>query len=223
MSRIEQITSQENPVDLKSNHDQNGSISEEVQNDSEFFIRNTFQTDSKKGCELLFRLYFKPMCSYAVGFVLSKEIAEDIVSDIFFNFWKNQSFHQVSTSYRGYLFRSVRNRSYNYLAKELNKTDSLSDNNVRDFAQNETPLYIMQIDELQVRINNIIGSLGPQCQKVFLMNRLEGRANKEIAGELNLSVRTVETHVFKAISTLRKGLRDYWISTIALLCAVYYS
>ncbi len=49
------------------------------------------------------------------AYVYSREVAEDIVSDVFCKFWKNASFESVNTSYRLYLFRSVRNEAYTYL------------------------------------------------------------------------------------------------------------
>lgn len=185
--------------------------------DSELFIRKTFATDPQKGCELLYRLYYRPMCTHAVRFVYSKEIAEDIVSEIFYSFWSKKIYRSVTTSYRAYLFRSVRNRSYNYLSNDLRKSDPLSAASDNAISASESPDKIMQMDELLEILNKLIISLPPQCQKVFLMNRFEGRKNKEIADELNLSQRTVETHLFKALNVLKNGLKNQWLWATTLL------
>jgi RNA polymerase sigma-70 factor (family 1) len=179
--------------------------------DSELFIRRTFGTDPKKGCELLFRLYYKPMCTHATRFVYSREIAEDLVADIFYNFWNTQAFSQVQHSYRAYLFRSVRNRAYNYLMNELKKNDPLESALQQESASSDAPERMMQFEELYRKVDELVGTLPPQCQKVFIMNRFEGKKNREIADELHLSIRTVETHIGKALATLRSGLKDSWM------------
>lgn len=181
------------------------------QDDTELFIRKTFEKDVKKGCELLFRLYYQPLCTHSVRFVYSKEVAEDIVSEVFYNFWNTEAWLVVNTSYRAYLFRSVRNRSYNYLSNDLKKSDPLTSAGQQEVPQSESPERILQTEELLTTINTIISSLPPQCQKVFLMNRFEGLKSKEIAKELDISPRTVETHIFKALSVLKNGLKNQWL------------
>ena len=185
----------------------------------EFFIRKTFVSDPQKGCELLFRMYYRALCTHAVRFVYSKEVAEDIVSEVFYNFWNTQAFRSVTASYRAYLFRSVRNRSYNYLSNDLRKSDPLSAAGQPETPESESPERIMQLDELLTALNQLIASLPPQCQKVFIMNRFEGRKSREIAEELSLSPRTVETHIFKALSILKNGLKNQWPwMALLLLC-----
>ncbi|CAG5067351.1 hypothetical protein DYBT9623_00071 [Dyadobacter sp. CECT 9623] len=184
--------------------------------DTEFFIRKTFETDVQKGCELLFQRYYKPMCSHAVRFVYSKDIAEDIVSDIFCNFWDAQIYRSVNISYGAYLFRSVRNRCFNYLQKEQNKTFPIDAAIENDPENSHLPEKMMQYEELYQQVNALVQGLPPQCQKVFVMNRFEGKGGKEIASELNLSTRTVEAHISKALNVIRNGLRHYWVESVLL-------
>ncbi len=179
--------------------------------DTELFVRKIFEENPKKGCELLFRLYYRAMCTHAVRFVYSKEIAEDLVSEIFFKFWEKDTYLAVTTSYRAYLFQSVRNRAYNYLSNDLRKSDSLSAAQSIESQTADSPEQIMQLEELHQSIDKLIASLPPQCRKIFLMNRFEGRKSREIANELHLSVRTVETHIFKALGILKNGLKNHWL------------
>lgn len=185
--------------------------------DPEFFIRKTFESDVQKGCELLFQRYYKPMCSHAVRFVYSKDIAEDIVAEIFCNFWDNRAFETVQSSFGAYLFGAVRNRCFNFLQKEQNKTLPLDSAVENDPLHSVAPERIMQYEELYQQVNTLVQALPAQCQKVFIMNRFEGKAGKEIASELNLSTRTVEAHIAKALSALRHGLRHHWVETVLLL------
>ncbi len=179
--------------------------------DTELFIRKTFQDDAVKGCELLFRLYHKILCSHAVRFVYSREIAEDLVSEIFCKFWKTRAFETITSSYRFYLFRSVRNEAYNYLRLEFRKMETLDAVESKKSSRSQQPDSIAQYEEILNSIEMIVETLPNQCRKVFLMNRFEGKRYQEIADELEISVKTVEIHIGKALAAMRKGLKDYWI------------
>ena len=177
--------------------------------DKELFIRKVFEEDPKKGCELLFKRYYQTMCSHAVRFVYSKEVAQDLVADIFCVLWQKQLYLNITSSYRAYLFTAARNRSLKYLRKEFGRIDNQID--VADLDHSSalpTPQQLMQYNELYAKIEKSIQALTPQCQKVFLMNRFEGKKYQLIADELSVSIKTVEAHVSKALDSLRKAVRD---------------
>jgi len=179
--------------------------------DSEVFIRQTFKENTKKGYELLFRRYYRALCSHAVRFVYSKEVAEDIVGDVFLIFWKNKIHEQITTSFRAYLYSSVRNRAFNYLQWEFRKDsniDTIPEQNLNQVFE-ETPQAMLQYDELIQKIENSITALPPQCQRVFLMSRFENKKNREIAEELEIALKTVEAHLMKALSQMRNALDGY--------------
>ncbi|PWJ60458.1 RNA polymerase sigma-70 factor (ECF subfamily) [Dyadobacter jejuensis] len=190
---------------------------QEVPVNNESFVKGIFNVNPAQGCELLFRLYYSPLCSYAVRFVYSKEVAEDIVSEIFYNLWNSQSYKAINSSYRAYLFRSVRNRSYNYLASAHHQKTPINSLDLEEHPSDESAEDMIQIDELLGKIQQVVNALPPKCKEIFVRSRFEGQKPKEIATELNLSVRTVENHLFKAISILKNALRDYWLCFL-LLC-----
>ena len=180
--------------------------------DNEAIIRNVLKSRPEKGFELIFKRYYKPLCSHAVRFVYSKELAEDIVSEIFTNFWKKKHYENVTTSFRAYLYRSVRNAIYNYLQSEYGKrSNSMTVENDLDEKIHEynNPQKILLFDELSNQIELAVSSFPPQCQKVFILSRFEGKANKEIAEEMNIKLKTVEAHMMKALATLRNNLSAY--------------
>lgn len=174
--------------------------------DKEFFIRKTFETDPKKGYELLFRTYYMPLCSHAVRFVYNKEVAEDLVTEIFLNFWKKSVHTSVTTTFRAYLFTSVRNKCFTYLRWEFQKIrqEELDDNFLSDML---SPDHIMEMDELYMHVERVIRTLPPQCQKVFVLSRFEGKSYQEIAAKLDVSVKAVEGHISKALNVLRRSLK----------------
>ena len=188
-----------------------------LRNDTELFVRKAFEESPQKGCELLFRRYHQALCSHAVRFVYSKETAEDIVSEVFCKFWKTKAYESVTTSYRFYLFRSVRNEAYNYLRLEFQELEDIEKAAVRENAFSQRPDQIVQFEEVLHQVEDLVESLPPQCRKVFLLSRFEGKKYQEIASELGISIKTVEVHIVKALSIVRNGLKDHWLITVAAL------
>ncbi|MCU0467097.1 MAG: RNA polymerase sigma-70 factor [Arcicella sp.] len=174
-----------------------------VEVDDEFFIKQAFKESPHKGFELLYNRYYKPLCSHAVRFVYSKDIAEDIIAEIFYNIWKNQVFLYINISFRSYLFTAVRNRCFLYLQQEYGKTSTLENPNMQWSETSISPDQMLFYDDLQKQIEQAIDQLPPQCQKIFLMNRFEGKKYKEIADELQVALKTVEAHINKALTHLR--------------------
>lgn len=182
---------------------------EEKQIDDEIFIKKALQLNPKDGCELLFRRYYKPLCSHAIRYVYSKEIAEDLVSDVFCKFWKNESYKNITSSFRSYLFRSVRNTAFTYLRSEFNTVERSEKYDMIEVNENLKADSICIYEETLARVKLLVDSMPPQCKKIFLLSRFESKGNKEIAEELNLSLKTIEAHMGKALGIMRKGLKDY--------------
>ena len=179
----------------------------------ELFIRKAFELDPGKGCELLFREYYGPLCSHAIRFVYSREVARDLVSDVFYTFLQKELYRQITASYRAYLYTAVRHRSLNYLQREFCHESGLMDLESAELDQqalstaSQTPEDIMNYDELLHRVEEVICRMSPQNQKVFMMNRFEGKKYQLIAEELQITLKTVEAHMSKALASLRKALR----------------
>jgi RNA polymerase sigma-70 factor (ECF subfamily) len=176
--------------------------------EKELFIRKTFEQNPEKGVELLFKLYYRPLCSHAARFVYSRELAEDLVGEVFEYFWEKSLYQHVRTSFQAYLFTSVRHRAFQYLRSEFGKTrnDALQDIGIVSPAPN--PHQLLQYDELYFQIEQLIQNLSPPVQRVFLMSRFEGKKNPVIAEELRISVKTVEAHITKVLHLLRKILGE---------------
>lgn len=186
--------------------------------DAEVLIKRYFEIDNEKGYELLFKRYYQPLCSHAVRFVYSKEVAEDLVMEVFSHFWQKQLHQAINTSYRAYLFTTVRHAAYAYLRTEFSRekpTDYPTNTDV--VTTQNTPQQILQYNELSIKIEEIIRSTSPQSQKVFVMSRFEGKKNGIIAEELQLSIKTVEGHITKVLSLLRQSLRSNGLLSAALL------
>lgn len=173
--------------------------------DNEQIIRIAFEKSTSDGFEALFRLYYEALYSHALRFVYTKEKAEDIVCDVFYDFWKSNSYMSLQSTYRAYLYAAVRNRAYTYVRYELKEEKNMTGpESSGHLPAGNSPESLLEYDELHQRIDRAIQELPPQCQRVFLLSRFEGKKNKEIAASLDLSLKTVEAHMAKALSQLRK-------------------
>jgi len=185
--------------------------------DSAVFLKMTFEQNPGKGLELLFRRFYNPLCSHAVRFVYSKQIAEDLVSEVFFQFYRTRAYENINSSYTSYLFRSVRNECYTYMRREFGKTDSLeasTENTLSTYHQQ--PDAEIHYNNLFIKVNEVIAKLPTQCQRVFLLSRFENKKYNEIAEELNISPKTVEVHISKALKHLRSALQGEWMISIGV-------
>ena len=187
---------------------------EPIASNSELFIRRSFETDARLGCELLFRRYYVGLCSHAVRFVGSKAIAEDLVADVFCQFYEQQVFSAITTSYRAYLYTTVRNRAYNYVRQAFRRDVSLDEAQNQETSEILRPDTITQYEELYQDVGKAIESLPVQRRRIYLMHRFEGRKYAEIAEELGLSVRTIEVQIRLASRTIQDLLKGRWLLTI---------
>ncbi len=206
------LDSNQNPVFLREKSLALGGDGAALQLDDELLLRQTFAQDARTGLELLFRRYHAPLCSHAVRFVYSKPIAEDLVGEVFFQFYKSEAHLHISTSFLSYLFRSVRNEAYTYLRRELGRTSSLTaDSENQQDAQAISPDAEIHYNQLFLKVNESIAQLPAQCQRVFLLSRFEDKKYQEIADELQISPKTVEAHISKALRHLRLALGNEWM------------
>jgi RNA polymerase sigma-70 factor (family 1) len=185
--------------------------------DEELLIKKSFEIDPKQGCEILFQKYYQLLCSHAVRLVYSKEIAEDLVSELFCKFWKDQIYLNINTSFRAYLFKAVRFSCYNYIKWELDKSVKIEHWDAHLDASNTfRPEEILLFDELSNQIAQIVEELPSQCKRVFVLSRFEGKKYLEIAQEMGISIKAVEAQISRALTTLRKGLKSSGMLLIAV-------
>jgi RNA polymerase sigma-70 factor (family 1) len=147
---------------------------------------------------------FQSFTLLAIQYVANKDIAEDIVQDVFIKYWENPPELENPKALKSYLGRMVINSAINHLKREqnvrrihVNINQDLTEKDVYDKLHEQ---------ELKVLIYKEIEQLPGQCKKVFKMNRFDHLKYREIAKQLNISERTVENHIANALKVLRKRL-----------------
>jgi RNA polymerase sigma-70 factor (ECF subfamily) len=184
--------------------------------DTELFIKKTFEQNVDAGISLLFRQYYSVLCSHAVRYVSSKVVAEDIVSDIFYEFHAESRYKTVTTSFRAYLFTAVRNRAFDHVRAEMRQSLSLDTAETIPAHITQSPDSITQYEELYHDVENAINDMPLKRRQIYVMHRFEGKKYQEIADELNLSLRTIEAHLYQAIHQIRNTLKGKWLLLILL-------
>jgi RNA polymerase sigma-70 factor (ECF subfamily) len=166
--------------------------------------------------ELVFRFYYPGLVVFASQITLDRREAEEIVQDFFVRFWTKRSNLHEAGSVKSYFFTSVRNSSLNFLKREKVKEKLIGELKqlMKDNLLYDPDLYIQSV--LQDDIRNAFEKLPPKTREVFMMSRFRGKKNDEIANELNLSKRTVETHITHALKILREELKDYLMMVLLL-------
>ncbi|MDL2320130.1 RNA polymerase sigma-70 factor [Alistipes sp. OttesenSCG-928-B03] len=158
--------------------------------------------------EATFSSHVRGLLAYAREFVPTQEEAEDIVSEVFANFWEKMDTVSAE-AVKTYLFRSTRHKALTYLT-HLKVRSGYQDRIIKEGHPPEAfdpDFYVIQ--ELQAKIDAAIDKLPPQRRAVFVMNRFEKKSYARIAEELSISPRTVDKHIELAAKSLRHDLADY--------------
>ncbi|MBN9299178.1 MAG: RNA polymerase sigma-70 factor [Filimonas sp.] len=153
-----------------------------------------------------FEKYYTPLCKYALGYLKDKDLSEDIVQDVFVTIWEKRKDLITSVSIKYYLFAAVRNNCLTHLSKK-NKlpVEPLMDCNIPDedgWLTHETANAGNPVNYSGL-LEDGINQLPIKCKEVFLLNRLGNMTNQQIADTLNISVKTVNNQLWKAMKMLR--------------------
>jgi RNA polymerase sigma-70 factor (ECF subfamily) len=156
--------------------------------------------------ESLFRSTYSSLVNYARTILKDNDTAEEIVQDLFYVLWRDRKKIKIMTSLNGYLFRAVYNKSMHYLEhqKVVNRHASKAATGVS--IDTVDPVEVLKYKELHEKIATIIGKLPERCARIFCMSRFEGLKYAEIAEELQISVKTVEANMGKALKEFRNEL-----------------
>lgn len=160
--------------------------------------------------------YSRSIC-FAREYVLSEADAENIVQDVFLHLYERRNMFGLTANITAYLFTSIKNKCLDYLRKKVLEREAISS------MQDEFDLALkMRYDSLEIfntefpdgsaiekRLNLALQTLPECCRKIFIMNKYDGKTQRQIAEELHISVNTIESQMAIAYKKLRKELKDY--------------
>lgn len=157
----------------------------------------------------MFRELYQPLCRYAYSFVSDHEEAEEIVQASFIGIWEKRQTIDIDTSLKAYLYRVVRNASLNVIKHGKVKQIYLEQSEFTAEKTTDATEQALITDELERKIFSAIQTLPEQCRLIFKLSRFEEMKYQEIANQLNISIKTVENQMGKALKIMREQLREY--------------
>ena len=176
--------------------------------------------------EDIYLSYFSKMKYFAKEYVISEEDAENIVQDVFVELWENKEMLNMHMNLIAYLFTTIKNKCLNHLRHKLVVQETAS-----KLQEEYTISLRMNLDSLEAFDNNLfsdqdiekiisraLDTLSEKCRTIFIMSKIEGKKQKEIAQELNISINTIETQMGIAYKKLRIDLKDYFPILLFILC-----
>lgn len=164
--------------------------------------------------EDIFHEYYAPLCNYAAKILQDDHAAEDLVQSLFIDLWENKKLAEVEKP-GPFLLKSTKFKCIDYLrAKGRKKETPLFE--LPDHTN--TPTSTIKEEDIEPLLYFFAAKLPPKTRAVFLMSRKEGKSYKEIADELEVSVKTVENQMGHALKKLRALLKEHhFLSVIFFL------
>ena len=195
-----------------------------LQQPSEESLLSDLQNGKEEALDTLFRSHYTYLCQVVFRMIGDRNLAEDLVQEVFYELWRKRSQLNIRQSIRAYLKRSAVNRTLNYIRDQKLVVDDESSMPL-DLATPEAGVeQQLEAEELQQEINLAISELPERCRIVFSLSRFEHLSNQQIADQLGISIKTVENQMTKALRYLREKLSPYigliilgvfaWISAI---------
>jgi len=179
-------------------------------------IEKLMDTFLNERFEKIFDDNYRRMLLHALRFVQDEEDAEDIVADVFCNLWKRIDEVCLDGGITTYLYRAVSTRALNFLrhqniaAVRIEALEAINEKRM-EFMARENIDDEVHSKEIEHGINDALSELPDKCREVFVLSYIKGLKSKDIAEAMNVSVRTVEAHTYKALHLLRLRLK-YLIS-----------
>ncbi len=169
-----------------------------------------FFEGNRAAFKAIFTAHYPKVCAVTYRYLGDQGLAEDLAQEVFIRLWQKREQLQITSNLAAYLRRMAVNEALAHLRK---KTRFLAD---------ELPIHLPNLvataadesldsQELQQRIQRVVASLPDRCRLIFELSRYEELSNREIAEQLDISIKTVENQMTKALRTLREALSDYLV------------
>ncbi|HFC01018.1 MAG TPA: RNA polymerase sigma-70 factor [Phaeodactylibacter sp.] len=166
---------------------------------------SSLQNGKEQAMDILFRRHYSSICRAVYRILKDNNLSEDIAQEVFLGLWKKRENLNITSSVQAYLKRAAINKSLNYIRDQRIKLNDEVEMPLLSNNQSSTQQQL-EADDLQKIINQTIDNLPKRCRVIFVLSRFEEMSYKEIATELNISIKTVENQISKALKILRTAL-----------------
>lgn len=159
----------------------------------------------------IYKTYYSRLCVFAYGFLQNENDAEEIVQNVMLKLWEQKDKINEIENMQAYLFRSVKNQCLNFIKRnklaDVYKIEAWKE--LKDLEEQTMSSTTEADNETQIKqLKSLIETLPERCQEVLRMSKFEGLKNKEIAEELDISLKAVEANISRAFSIIRKNFHN---------------
>lgn len=172
-------------------------------------LTTAIQNNADSKYEELFLRYFSSLSYFAYKYIQDLDTCKEIVHNVFINIWEKREDFDFEKPAKSYLFTSVYNRCMNFIRDNKKFKSDIDISEIYNYSDFSLHSDNVEAAELESKIWQIINSLPKKCREVFVLNRFGDKKYREIASYLNISIKTVETQMSRALKTLRENLKDY--------------
>ncbi|MCB0629480.1 MAG: RNA polymerase sigma-70 factor [Saprospiraceae bacterium] len=171
-------------------------------------ILDRLRNDDQSALQELFNTSYLPVCTTIKRFIQDHALVEDLAQEVFVRFWEKRHTLQITSSLHGYLRRMAINEALGYLRRNRLYTEDIDEQPDIDGKAPDVEKQLLH-SELEGQIRAAIDKLPPRCRTVFQLSRYEELTYQEIADKMDISIKTVENQMGKALRVLREELQHY--------------
>jgi len=167
-------------------------------------LASQIKKDDKKAFQELFERYAPRIYNFSLSYLKDKNDTEELVQNVFLKIWEKRDLLNASQNIKAFIFKIAVNTIYDFIRRK-NIESAFLDYARLNYTTNENYTWHSVIfEEMQQNLNALLAQMPEQQQKIFRLSKLEGFSNDEIAKKMNLSKRTVENHLYRALTFLKK-------------------
>jgi RNA polymerase sigma-19 factor, ECF subfamily len=173
-----------------------------------------FKSGDKNAINVLYNVYSSKLYRFAFSYLKSEEDAKDVVQEVFINIWEKRSTLKEDTRFDSFLFTITKNSIISTFRKKISEKDYL--NHLKGVVIKNAFDTAAQVDYdmLTEQVGEVVKQLPPVRKQVYTLSRESGMSNKEIAARLNISQKTVEDHMTKALRFIREHMKEFGVFAV---------
>lgn len=181
-----------------------------TQTQIESILRRISRQDDEKALKELFDAFYGKLCEAAKFYLEDHSVVQEVVSDVFIKLWGGRAKIENIGNISAYLFVATKRQSLNYIRDNKKRNHQpLNEITISTFIESRSPDKILLSDEFAEILNKAICGLPSKCRLVYSMVKDDGMKYQEVAEILDVSVKTVEMHVGKALRRIKLAFDNY--------------
>lgn len=193
------------------------------------FLFTQFKDGNESAFEQIFKVYYNPIVGFCNQFISDRDKSSSLAQEAFINLWLNRSKIQSPNGITSFLYTFAKSNCLNFIRhqKVISKYEDRHLQAIENKLNNEVldafDFDALEFSEMEELIYRSISELPEKCRQVFMLSRFEGKKNKEIAEELQISVKSVEANITRALKTLSVKLAEYLPAVLVEMIMHYMS